>query len=167
MRWKAISSSSILSFPLPNFLSAIWLHVNETLINEKRESFAWVNGANVPLGSVRLVYSRTSLPAMAANCRNYNHGLLTQAYLDYQRRRNGRWFRACFLCNRVVYPLSGFGTAVLIRAQLASPTKLRKIRKFSWLFSLLAHVKNYLLFSVKYLILCWLELVIDLVFIII
>lgn len=66
IRWKVTSSSSILSLPFPDFLSVnttITLHssnkysTKETQIRRKKKA--------KPLGSERLVYSRTSLPAIA------------------------------------------------------------------------------------------------------
>ena len=78
MRWKVMSSSSILSFPFPNFLSAHAQgpkpHSGIRWENRKGGKKVgvrvtrWIGGRErrrTPLGSLRLVYSRTSRPDMA------------------------------------------------------------------------------------------------------
>ena len=73
MRWKVVSSSSIFSFPFPHFLSVqsnpfffFLFHYTKyykMIFNEERK-IERKKEREKPLGSVRLVYSRTSLPAI-------------------------------------------------------------------------------------------------------
>lgn len=75
IRWKATSSSSNLSFPFPNFLSAIQCFFFLIYKDPEQKTplkfmflfLIYYHTANLPLGSLRLVYSRTSLPAMFQN----------------------------------------------------------------------------------------------------
>ena len=70
MRWKVVSSSSIFSFPFPHFLSVqsnpfcffffTILNITKWFLMKKERK----KEREKPLGSVRLVYSRTSLPAI-------------------------------------------------------------------------------------------------------
>lgn len=99
MRWKVISSSSIFSFPFPHFLSVTltkFTFVTRDKIWNLMCLKWYKRRRNIPLGSVRLVYSRTSLPAILADTSSSNQSFNLQ--LNGERIRKSEYdFTSCAL----------------------------------------------------------------------